>query len=88
MSGERQQERSGTMEIVGRIGRGRGWFIKSALTRRSALGVTPVIGVDPKGEWLGVAERPGHQVISLIGPGVFDPLRCVDVQGVTVKRGG
>lgn len=76
------------MKIVGRLGRGRGWFIKSALTRRSALGVTPVIGVDPKGEWLGVAEKFGHRVTSLIGPGVVDPLRCVDAQGVTVKRGG
>lgn len=76
------------MELMGQLGRGRGWFIKSAPTRRSALGVTPVIGLDPKGEWRGVAEKPRHRVISLIRSGVVDPLRCVDAQGVTVKRGG
>lgn len=76
------------MEIVGRLGRGRGWCIKRVVTGRSALGVIPVIGLDPKGEWRGLAEKPGSRVISLIGSGVVDPLRCVDAQGATVKRGG
>lgn len=60
------------MEIVGQLGMGRGWFVKSAC--RSALGVTPVIVVDPKGEWGGALKDIGGRMVPLGGPVSLDPL--------------
>lgn len=37
MSADRQQERSGIMDVLGRPRTTRGWFVKAALARQSAL---------------------------------------------------
>jgi hypothetical protein len=48
--------------------------MKSAMARRSALGVTRVIGVDPKGEWFGALKDIGGLVVPVGGPVYLDPL--------------
>lgn len=61
------------MEVLGRLGKGRGWFMKTVMARRSVLGAVPVISVDPKGQWSGVLKDLGGCDVPSGGPVFLDP---------------